>query len=93
MNARVTLPIFKFFQLPRYTFLCRRHLTSDVHNNEKGIETCGKSKAAEEQAKKLRAKTPIGKLEEQVEGSHPYQEKEPLKPWPGGVNPNTGNHV
>ena len=38
----------------------------------------------------MRAKTPIGKLEEIPEGSHPYQEKEPLKPFPGGVNPNTG---
>jgi len=38
----------------------------------------------------LRAKTPLGKLEELEEGSHPFQEKEPLKPFPGGVNPSTG---
>lgn len=38
--------------------------------------------------KKLRAKTPIGRLD-QI-GAHPYQEKEPLKPWPNGVNPYTG---
>jgi len=24
------------------------------------------------------------------EGQHPYQEKEPLKPWPNSTNPNTG---
>ncbi|XP_015123357.1 succinate dehydrogenase assembly factor 4, mitochondrial isoform X2 [Diachasma alloeum] len=40
--------------------------------------------------KKLRAKTPIGKLEELEEGKHPYQEKEPLEPHPNNTNPNTG---
>ncbi|XP_046401167.1 succinate dehydrogenase assembly factor 4, mitochondrial-like [Ischnura elegans] len=39
--------------------------------------------------KKLREKTPIGKLDE-IEGKHPHQEKEPLTPWPDNVNPNTG---
>ncbi|XP_055642623.1 succinate dehydrogenase assembly factor 4, mitochondrial-like [Toxorhynchites rutilus septentrionalis] len=39
--------------------------------------------------KKLREKTPIGKLDEIV-GKHPYQEKEPLEPWPNNTNPNTG---
>jgi hypothetical protein len=37
----------------------------------------------------FRKKTPIGKLDEQPT-VHPAQEKEPLAPWPGGVNPNTG---
>ena len=37
----------------------------------------------------LRKKTPIGKLDEQPT-VHPAQEKEPLKPFPGGVNPLTG---
>jgi len=37
-----------------------------------------------------RAKTPIGKLDELEEGQHPYQEKEPLQPWPDATNPNTG---
>uniref|UniRef100_A0A8D8QVX5 Succinate dehydrogenase assembly factor 4, mitochondrial n=1 Tax=Cacopsylla melanoneura TaxID=428564 RepID=A0A8D8QVX5_9HEMI len=41
-------------------------------------------------AEKLRAKTPIGKLEELDAGKHPYQEKEPLEPWPDNTNPNTG---
>lgn len=27
---------------------------------------------------------------DQGEGRHPYQEKEPLKPWPNDINPNTG---
>ena len=62
-------------------------MASDSHNDEQSIEACGKAKATEDRAKKLRAKTPIGKLEEQEEGSHPFQEKEPLKPFPGGVNP------
>jgi len=37
-----------------------------------------------------RAKTPIGKLDELEEGQHPYQEKEPLPPWPNNTNPHTG---
>lgn len=41
-------------------------------------------------AKLKRAKTPIGKLDELDEGQHPYQEKEPLQPWPDATNPNTG---
>ncbi|XP_065093396.1 succinate dehydrogenase assembly factor 4, mitochondrial-like [Ochlerotatus camptorhynchus] len=43
----------------------------------------------EEFQKKLREKTPIGKLDEIV-GKHPYQEKEPLEPWPNNTNPKTG---
>ena len=31
-----------------------------------------------------------GKLDELEEGQHPYQEKEPLQPWPENTNPNTG---
>ncbi|XP_033333844.2 succinate dehydrogenase assembly factor 4, mitochondrial [Megalopta genalis] len=40
--------------------------------------------------KKLRERTPIKKLEELEEGTHPYQEKEPLKPFPNNTNPETG---
>ncbi|XP_076636664.1 succinate dehydrogenase assembly factor 4, mitochondrial [Colletes latitarsis] len=40
--------------------------------------------------KKLRERTPIEKVEELEEGKHPYQEKEPLKPFPNNVNPETG---
>jgi len=43
----------------------------------------------EEFQKKLRGKTPIGKLDE-IEGPHPYGEKEPLQPWPNNTNPHTG---
>lgn len=46
------------------------------------------SSRMEEFQKKLRQKTPIGKLDQG--DSHPYQEKEPLKAWPNDVNPNTG---
>lgn len=31
-----------------------------------------------------------GKLDELDEGKHPYQEKEPLPPWPDNTNPATG---
>ncbi|XP_049765780.1 succinate dehydrogenase assembly factor 4, mitochondrial-like [Schistocerca cancellata] len=44
----------------------------------------------ERMAKKLREKTPIGKLDELDAGKHPYQEKEPLPPWPDNTNPHTG---
>jgi len=62
--------------------------TSNVHNDD----SCGKSKAAalDKKTKTLREKTPIGKLEELEGASHPFQEKEPLKPFPDGVNPITG---
>ncbi|XP_031836608.1 succinate dehydrogenase assembly factor 4, mitochondrial isoform X2 [Nomia melanderi] len=40
--------------------------------------------------KKLRERTPIEKLPELEEGTHPYQEKEPLKPFPNNTNPETG---
>nr|ABR27851.1 hypothetical protein [Triatoma infestans] len=34
-------------------------------------------------------KTPIDKLDE-IEGQHPFAEKEPLPEWENGVNPHTG---
>ncbi|XP_069192034.1 succinate dehydrogenase assembly factor 4, mitochondrial [Procambarus clarkii] len=39
-----------------------------------------------------KAKTPVGKLDGQEveEGHHPYQEKEPLQPFPDNINPTTG---
>lgn len=40
--------------------------------------------------KKLRERTPIESLQEFEEGQHPYQEKEPLKPFPDNTNPETG---
>ncbi|XP_046487591.1 succinate dehydrogenase assembly factor 4, mitochondrial-like isoform X1 [Neodiprion pinetum] len=40
--------------------------------------------------KKLRERTPIGKLEDLEAGKHPYQEKEPLEPHPNNTNPTTG---
>lgn len=57
---------------------------SDSNNKNRVI-----SPRMEEFQKKLRGKTPIGKLD-QGDGSHPYQEKEPLQPWPNEVNPHTG---
>ncbi|XP_054728856.1 succinate dehydrogenase assembly factor 4, mitochondrial-like [Anastrepha obliqua] len=47
-----------------------------------------KSERVVEFEKKLRAKTPLGKLDEFSQ--HPFQEKEPLKPWPNATNPHTG---
>jgi len=49
-----------------------------------------KSPLSPAKSKILRTKTPIGKLDELEEGKHPFQEKEPLPPWPDNTNPNTG---
>ena len=62
-------------------------LQHDDHPNEKSDNPI--SPRMEEFKKKLREKTPIGKLDE-IEGKHPYQEKEPLQAWPNNTNPNTG---
>jgi len=59
----------------------------DDHPNEKSDKPI--SPRMQEFKKKLREKTPIGKLDE-IEGKHPYQEKEPLEAWPDNTNPNTG---
>ena len=58
--------------------------TTVINNSESGC-----NKGQEKAKKTTKSKTPVGKLEE-VEGSHPYQEKEPLPAHPGGVNPVTG---
>lgn len=42
----------------------------------------------EEFKKKLKDKTPTGKLDDFAR--HPYEEKEPLKPFPDNINPKTG---
>ena len=42
----------------------------------------------EEFKKKLKDKTPTGKLDDFAK--HPYEEKEPLKPFPDNINPKTG---
>ncbi|CAG9838954.1 unnamed protein product [Diabrotica balteata] len=47
------------------------------------------SPRVEEFRKKLQQKTPIGKLDEQM-GKHPYEEEQPLPPWPNNTNPHTG---
>lgn len=44
----------------------------------------------EDLKEKIKMKTPIGKLDELEAGKHPFQEKEPLKEWPEGRNPSTG---
>lgn len=59
-------------------------LSSQSSKNE------GASSKTEKLQRKLREKTPIGKLDELDEGTHPYQEKEPLPPWPDNTNPDTG---
>ena len=50
----------------------------------------GKLTKGEKTAKQMREKTPTGKLEDEGSVRHPYQEKEPLEPHPGGINPATG---
>merc|ERR1711994_961045 len=62
-----------------------------MHSNQD--QGCAGPKLTKEErlAKTQREKTPAGKLENEEGGvKHPYQEKEPLEPHPGGVNPTTG---
>jgi len=66
--------------------LNRNLSVSSVKWKDTTEESCTR---AEAHAEKLRKKTPIGKLDDQPT-QHPAQEKEPLPPFPGGVNPNTG---
>lgn len=68
------------------TSTCLLHDDHD-HANEKADKPI--SPRMEEFKKKLREKTPIGKLDE-IEGKHPYQEKEPLQAFPNNTNPKTG---
>ncbi|XP_037083093.1 succinate dehydrogenase assembly factor 4, mitochondrial-like [Pollicipes pollicipes] len=66
---------------------CPLYLSASLrHEVEKGDRTCNKS----ETNNPIKAKTPIGKLDELDEGRHPFQEKEPLAAFPDGVNPRTG---
>jgi len=61
--------------------------------NSNQDQGCSGPKLTKEErlAKTQREKTPAGKLESEEGGvKHPYQEKEPLEPHPGGVNPTTG---
>lgn len=58
-------------------------------NNSSNKSNRPLSPKMEEFQKKLREKTPIGKLDE-IDGPHPYAEKEPLKSWPNDTNPITG---
>ncbi|CRL03607.1 CLUMA_CG016322, isoform A [Clunio marinus] len=66
------------------TSILRLH---DDHPNKKSDKPL--SPRMEEFQKKLRAKTPIGKLDE-IQGKHPYEEKEPLPAFPNNTNPKTG---
>ncbi|KAM0734364.1 Succinate dehydrogenase assembly factor 4, mitochondrial [Formica fusca] len=58
--------------------------------SSKSMDEVGESPRLREFRKKLRERTPIENLEELEEGKHPYQEKEPLEPFPNNTNPETG---
>ncbi|KAG0711724.1 Succinate dehydrogenase assembly factor 4, mitochondrial [Chionoecetes opilio] len=60
--------------------LSLRSMSSSAKNSETGDSAPRK------------ANTPTGKLDDQEvkEGHHPYQEKEPLPPFPDNTNPSTG---
>ncbi|XP_069679870.1 succinate dehydrogenase assembly factor 4, mitochondrial-like [Periplaneta americana] len=68
----------------------RRGLLLMRLSSSQSSESGGACSKTEQLQKKLREKTPIGKLDELSEGKHPYQEKEPLPPWPDNTNPKTG---
>ncbi|XP_011871354.1 PREDICTED: succinate dehydrogenase assembly factor 4, mitochondrial-like [Vollenhovia emeryi] len=72
-----------------------RHLLLRLHGpaslfSSKSTNEVGESPRLREFRKKLRERTPIEKLDELEEGRHPYQEKEPLEPFPNNTNPDTG---
>lgn len=57
------------------------------HSTDEKSSNCSETKST----KKKRGKTPKGRLDEEFDDApESYAEKEPLKPHPGGVNPNTG---
>ncbi|XP_014488602.1 PREDICTED: succinate dehydrogenase assembly factor 4, mitochondrial-like [Dinoponera quadriceps] len=58
--------------------------------SSKDTDKVDESPRLREFRKKLRERAPIEKLEELGEGEHPYQEQEPLKPFPDNTNPETG---
>ncbi|KAK9506269.1 hypothetical protein O3M35_008238 [Rhynocoris fuscipes] len=71
-----------------------------VVNNSEMVSYFSSKSSTPKDSKKLDAKkdmktlkdfrkTPIDRLEE-IEGPHPYAEKEPLEEWKDGVNPHTG---
>jgi len=99
MSSRTLVSSFsKFFQFSKTSSSLRTAPTSVrflSNNDEQSIESCGKSKTLSKKDKILIEKTPIGKLESQLEGegSHPFAEKEPLKPFPDGVNPKTATRL
>lgn len=64
-------------------------MVKDILYRESSSSEKPVSPRIEEFRKKLREKTPIGKLDE-LEGKHPYQESDPLEPWPDNTNPHTG---
>uniref|UniRef100_A0A1B6M2I5 Succinate dehydrogenase assembly factor 4, mitochondrial n=1 Tax=Graphocephala atropunctata TaxID=36148 RepID=A0A1B6M2I5_9HEMI len=68
---------------------CQRYSTASTSKPENKDEQTACEKT-DKLSKKLRAKTPIGKLDELDVGKHPYQEKEPLPEWPNNTNPKTG---
>jgi len=71
----------------------RTFATSSKEGLKNQDQGCSGPKLTKEErlAKTQREKTPAGKLESEEGGvKHPYQEKEPLEPHPGGVNPTTG---
>ncbi|XP_071558706.1 succinate dehydrogenase assembly factor 4, mitochondrial [Temnothorax nylanderi] len=58
--------------------------------SSKSTDEVGESPRLREFREKLRERAPIEKLDELEEGKHPYQEKEPLEPFPNNTNPETG---
>jgi hypothetical protein len=80
-----------FEQFFYFTAITSRYFTTTscmLHDANKPDDE-SLSPRMQEFKKKLREKTPIGKLDE-IQGKHPYQEKEPLEPFPNNVNPKTG---
>lgn len=67
-------------------------ITNNVMRHSTSSSSCGggdKSKKTE--LKKEKKKTPVGRFDDEFDDApKPFDEKEPLKPWPNNTNPNTG---
>uniref|UniRef100_A0A0A9WGW5 Succinate dehydrogenase assembly factor 4, mitochondrial n=1 Tax=Lygus hesperus TaxID=30085 RepID=A0A0A9WGW5_LYGHE len=74
-----------------YTVMIQRSLASKIDDKGKATKERGPTEDVKKDLKSFKEfkKTPIGKLDE-IAGSHPYAEKEPLPEWPDGINPHTG---
>jgi hypothetical protein len=73
--------------------LMTRNLNNQIRQSARFLTTTNDSKppTTKKVAKKTKGKTPKGKFDDEYDDApKSYNEKEPLEPYPKGVNPKTG---